>query len=109
MKKIRPSLREKKRYLVYEVVSDNTFNYGTVSKAILDESERFLGRLGMANAGIMILEDWDGRRGLLKVNNKYIDHIKATLTFINKIEDRKVMVKSVGVSGMINKAKERCL
>jgi ribonuclease P/MRP protein subunit POP5 len=105
MKKLKPSLREKKRYLVYEIISDKRYSYGGVSKAILNESEKFLGRLGMANAGLNILNEWSGKRGILKVNNKYIDHIKATLTFINKIEDKKVMVKSVSVSGMLNKAK----
>ena len=113
IKPLLPSLREKKRYLAYEVVSKHKFNDAIhVSKAILDATNDFLGNLGMAKAGILMLNDkWnaDMQRGIIRVNNKHVDNLKASLVFIKKIEEKDVIVKSVGASGILRKAQQKYL
>ena len=102
------SLKEKKRYLAFEVISNKpvtTFNF--VSRAIWDACLSFLGEAGVGKAGLwLISEKWDSKkqRGILKVNNKSIDQIKTSLTLVKFIERENVIIKSLGVSGMLTKA-----
>lgn len=58
IKPLLPSLREKKRYLAYNIISKNKFHDAVhVNKAILDAANDFLGSLGMAKAGILMMDD----------------------------------------------------
>ena len=58
----------------------------------------------------MILKDKynkEKQRGIIKVNNKMVNNLKASLCFIKTIENQPVVVKSVGVSGILKKAQEK--
>lgn len=113
IKPILPSLREKKRYLAFEIVSKNKIDsFSSVSRAVWDYSLQFLGEKGVAQAGIWLLSDkYDPKtqRGLIRVSNKYVNDLKSVLTLIDKIENREVIVRSVGVSGILKKAETRYL
>ena len=85
-------------------------DFKAVSDAIMSSSKEFVGNLGLARAGIQILKYNKAlQRGLIRVNHKHVDELKSSLTFIEKIDNKEVIVKSVGVSGMLNKAEERYL
>ena len=79
IKPILPSLREKKRYLVFKVISDKKKeDFKAVSKAIWDCSLQFLGEFGVANAGIWVLPDKyndNKKMGIIRVGHKYINHV----------------------------------
>ena len=111
LKPVLPSLREKKRYLVFEVISkDKIKSFDAVSNAIWQSCMQFMGQLGAAQAGIMPLENkWNSetQKGIMKVSNKYLNHAKASLIFANKIEGKDVIFRSVGVSGILKKAEAR--
>ena len=113
LKPLLPTLREKKRYLAFEVLSKaKIMDFDTVSNAILHTSAEFLGQLGVSKAGLLVLKDmWDNdsQRGVIRVNHKHTDKLKAALTMMDKINDDDVIVKSVGVSGILNKAEKRYL
>src|SRR3989338_8152512 len=113
LKPLLPTLREKKRYLAFEVLSKTKItDFDTVSNAILHTSAEFLGQLGVSKAGLLVLKDmWDNdsQRGVIRVNHKHTDKLKAALTMIGKINNDDVIVKSVGISGILNKAKKRYL
>jgi ribonuclease P/MRP protein subunit POP5 len=113
IKPILPSLREKKRYLVFEIISKNRIkSFPSISRAIWDYSLQFLGEKGVAQAGIWLLPDKynpQTQRGLVRVNNKYVNDLKSVLTLIDQIENKEVIVRSVGVSGILKKAETRYL
>jgi len=113
IKPLLPSMREKKRYLAYEVISNSKFNDAvSVNKAIYDASNEFLGNLGMAKAGILPINDkWNDKtqRGILRVNNKHVDELKASLIFVKNIQGKEAMVRSVGASGILKKAQKKYL
>ena len=112
IKPLLPSLREKKRYLAYEVISKHKFHDAVhVSKAILDAANDFLGHSGMAKAGILPINKWndDLQRGVMRVNNKHVDELKASFVFVKGIEGKEVIVKSVGASGILRKAQQKYL
>ena len=113
LKPILPSLREKKRYLVFELISKNRIEDAVlVSNAIMKYSLQFLGQFGVAKAGIIVLNNkWDSslQRGIIKVSHKSIEALKAALVFACKIENEDVIFRSVGVSGILNKAERNIL
>lgn len=62
-KKLKPSLRENKRYLLVEASKE------AVEQAILD----FIGILGYAKSGVMFVN------GILAVNREALDSVRASL------------------------------
>lgn len=106
-KPLLPSLREKKRYIVFELSSEKNIPLDLAKDTINKEAESFLGKLTLAKAGLIFLDDWKAQRGIIKINNKYEDHIKAVFTQINKIQNQNVLFKSVGISGILNKARKK--
>ena len=113
LKPILPSLREKKRYLVFEVISNEKINNAdAVSDAIWRSSLQFIGLLGVAKAGLMVLNNkWNKelQRGIIKVSHKHIDAVKASLLFANKIDGKDVILRSLGISGILRKAERNYL
>lgn len=111
IKPVLPSLREKKRYLVFEIISDKKIeNLSDVSESITRSCHNFLGEMGMAKAGLLILNDKynkEKQRGIIRVSNKMVDNLRAALCFIKEIDNQKVIVKSVGVSGILRKAQSK--
>lgn len=103
-----PTLRERKRYLAFEIISERPIqDFKPVSDAIWQTALGFLGELGCAEAGIMILKDkYDAerQRGLIRINNKSLDKMRASLSLIQKIGGQEVIVRSVGASGILKKA-----
>jgi ribonuclease P/MRP protein subunit POP5 len=108
IKPILPSLRKKKRYIAFEVVSkDKITDFGDVSKEIMRAAHDCLGRFSMADANIMLLANkWnpDSQRGILKVSHTKVDAVKASFVFANKIGSKDAIIRSLGVSGILKKA-----
>ena len=112
IKPLLPSLREKKRYLAYEVISKSKFDDPvSVNKAILTAANELLGHLGMSKAGMIPIDVWNEnmQRGIMRVNNKHVKELQASLIFVNNIQGKEVIVKSVGASGILRKAQQKYL
>ena len=109
LKPILPSLREKKRYLVFEVISkEKISDFEHVANEIQHCSLQFLGKLGAAKAGIIPLANkWNEslQRGIMKVSHKHVDAAKASLMFTNN----DIIFRSLGVSGILKKAESKFL
>ncbi len=91
MKKLLPSQREKKRYLLIETRE--------TSKTLEDVILKFLGELGYAKASPLVVEKKD-KNIVLAVNRKYVDDVVTALLLSGK--DMKVKLKS----GTLKKIKE---
>ena len=114
MKKIKPllpTLREKKRYLVYETISQkNMPNPESINMSIINQFSLIYGQVGLAGAGIMFINDKYNtslNRGMIRVAHNYVKHLRASLAFINKIDGNKSIIRSVGVSGILKKAESK--
>ena len=112
MKKIKiapllSSLKEKRRYLVFEILTESKLTFQEVQEAILKEATTFLGMLGVAKAGITFLEDWKHNKGIIRVANKYLDHLQSVFVFIREINKKDVIITSVGISGTLHKARNK--
>jgi len=107
LKPILPSLREKNRYVVFKVNSNEKLGFGEVKKGVENGCFKLMGQLNMARAGLRVMDEWENNKGVIKVSNKYLDEVHAGLLFIQGINGKKAGVESVYVSGVLNKAKER--
>jgi ribonuclease P/MRP protein subunit POP5 len=110
IKPLLPTLKEKKRYLAFEVISDEKLNFNQISNQITYKSKEYLGILGSGKAGIQVLkESWDYKkqRGIIRVNNKWVHQLKSCFLFINKIDGKNTAIKSLGLSGILKKAKSK--
>ncbi len=105
IKPILPSLREKKRYIVYEILSDQKMSFNNIKSSINKAVLGFLGELGYAKSGLIIMDMFKNNKGVLRTNHKEVDNIKASLALIDKINNEKVIIKSNLVTGVLNKAK----
>ena len=109
LKPVLPSLRERKRYVTFEVLSEKSVSDGgAVAKAIWNSMLRFGGELGTSEAGLIVLIDQykaSSQRGIVRVAHTGVDKLKASFTFITSISGIPVTIRSVAVSGNINKAK----
>ncbi|MEM3127035.1 MAG: Rpp14/Pop5 family protein [Candidatus Woesearchaeota archaeon] len=109
VKPLLPSLKERKRYLGFKVISNEKITDSeAVSREIWEKVLENMGTFEAAKAGVWVLsESYDKKdqTGVIRVNNKYVDQLKASLMFVEKIEDKDVVIKSINVSGMLNKAK----
>ncbi|MBS3175933.1 ribonuclease P protein component 2 [Candidatus Woesearchaeota archaeon] len=103
IKALMPSQREKKRYLAFEAIAEKEFA-NSIMKLVVREITKFLGELGMAKAGIMIIPTQKNNQGILRIDHKHVNEVKAALTLIKEIDNQQVIVRSLGVSGILNKA-----
>ena len=98
-KKLSPSLREKRHYLVVIVNNDNA------EKIIKDAILSYLGTWGFAKAGPQIIETGTSKGkkyAILSVITKWQEHAKACIALTGKC-------KIIGISGTIKKAREKWL
>ena len=104
IKAVLPSLREKKRYLAFEVISKAKVSFSEASEAVLNEMLLLNGQLGTAQAGIFVPEfNAETQKGIIRVNHKCTDSLKSALAMIKEVNSRPVIVRSLKASGAINK------
>jgi len=107
MKSLLPSLKEKKRYIAFDVINGNNLNQDDIEGTIYSNCKNFIGNLNYAKAGINILsEKGDNKKGVIRVNTKYTDHVKSALMMIKDINGNKVIFKSTKVSGVLKNLKK---
>ncbi|MBD3164738.1 ribonuclease P protein component 2 [Candidatus Woesearchaeota archaeon] len=111
-KPLRPSLREKKRYIVFEFVSEHKFNAHDVSYAITDACRKYIGEFGLAKAKIKFISNAympEKNRGIIRVANKAVEPVVASLVMITNIKGRRAAYHTIGKSGILKKAKNKFL
>ncbi len=110
LKPLIPSLREKKRYIVFEIVSKTPVKLlELVSEAVQNSVLSFIGTKGTAKTGLMMLKDrfdMPKQTGIIKVNNKYVNDLKAALALIKEIGGQDAIIRSRGVSGVLGKTEK---
>ncbi|HLD33273.1 MAG TPA: Rpp14/Pop5 family protein [Candidatus Nanoarchaeia archaeon] len=106
MKPLLPSLKEKRRYIAYEVLSQTQFSEKDVSDAIVHTILEQVGVQGLAHAGIRFLGS-KHTRGIMRVNKDAADLVKSAFPFIRSIRNKSAIVHSIGMSGILAKAQKK--
>ena len=102
--RIKPSKRAKKRYIVFEVISNELNNDSAIHNAIKKSALNVLG-VNYGEAGIRFLKDKyreSIHRGIFRVNNKYAKQM------VGALNETKYL-KTLGMSGILKKAEDKYL
>lgn len=94
MKRLMPTLREKKRYIVFETVNEKDRVITAVNNALKD----FLGILGLSKVNPSVI-NFENGKGIIRINHAFKDEV---ITALSLIKDFKIKV--ITVSGILKKA-----
>jgi len=103
--KLLPSLKQKKRYVVFEILSDKKFTFLEVKEEVEKALLLFFGQLGLAKASPMLIKDkYKNNKFIFKINHQYVDELKAAMMLSKKIKSTPINIKSLTTSGTLKKA-----
>jgi len=106
MKSLLPSLKEKKRYLFFKILTDGRVDKKLCADAIFRACVQTMGELGVARAGVLFLgETYNNNVGVIRVNSKYVDEVKLSLAMIQEIAGKRASFDVTKVSGVLKKLK----
>jgi ribonuclease P/MRP protein subunit POP5 len=92
--------REKKRYILFELVSEETFKREEIVTGIWNSCLEFLGELGASRTSLWV-HDFEDEEGIVSCNTRSVDEIIMCLSLVKEIETKRVTVRVKGVSGTI--------
>ncbi|MGC9517774.1 MAG: Rpp14/Pop5 family protein [Methanomicrobiales archaeon] len=113
--KILPSsIRDKKRYIAFEAVSQSNLNREDVIGLIWENSLNLYGECGTSKFGLWIMKLWDQSskkyendyyvKGIIQCNRNEVDKVRAAMSVITKIKGKRVVFHTLGVAGTIKSA-----
>ena len=101
--KLLPTLKQKKRYIVFEIISETKFLAEDIKEEVDKALLLFLGQLGLSKSSPLLIKT-KGNKFILKINHQYTDECKSALLLIKKIKNKPIIIKSIITSGTIKKA-----
>ncbi|MBD3388205.1 MAG: hypothetical protein GF416_03925 [Candidatus Altiarchaeales archaeon] len=106
-KPLKPTLRERNRYIVFEVISDSKPDRKSVVDAVWGSLLRLHGELGASRTSMWVMDyDPEKKRGILKVNHSSVDVLKSSMAVVKEIRRQKAIINTVKTSGTLRKARE---
>ncbi|MEE8402168.1 MAG: Rpp14/Pop5 family protein [Candidatus Hydrothermarchaeaceae archaeon] len=110
MKRLPPTLREKKRYVAFKVESDEPITKDEMTRAVWNHALSLLGEIQASSLGLWVLDyNEDAQEGFLVCKNESLWKVKAVLALVGEINGRKAHVCVKGVSGTIKALKRKFL
>ena len=106
LKSLLPSLKEKKRYLVFEIISDKPIK--SPLEELTKKINELLGIYDSARASILpITYSEKTKKGIIKISNTEKDKVIGTLAFIKDIQKTDAIIKPLFLTGIIDRAKQK--
>jgi ribonuclease P/MRP protein subunit POP5 len=110
MAKLLPSLKEKKRYVVFRVHSKERLDYASVHNAAWNSLLNWMGERDLSRANVRMIKNlWDSRKqtGFIRCSPKFVDAVKVSLSLVHQIGDQRVTFQTLRVSGTIKSGKSK--
>ena len=104
------SLRQNKRYVVFEVVSEQPVAYQDLVNAVWYSTLSFLGEALASEARplfIVNLYENEKQRGVIKCAHNTVEQMRAVLSLISVIGESRSIVHVLGITGTIKSAKAK--
>jgi len=110
--KILPThLRDKKRYLAFQAISEYPLERDDVISLVLDASGDLYGACGTSQLGLWVIKVWKCQspgknmvKGIIRCNREGIDAARAVIPTITRFRGKKVVFQTLGISGTIKAA-----
>ena len=109
MKRLKPSMRNRKRYIAFKVISDNCTSKRNITKkemwcSITEAGSELFGDDGTSKFDHNLIH-FDETFGILKTTHRYVSESRAVMATINAIGECPVMIVTLKVSGTIKSLK----
>lgn len=117
LKILPPTIRDKKRYITFEVTSTVRLERDDIIAMILDRSLYLNGACGTSNFELWIVKLWQCRtknepenikefrmKGILRCKRGEVDSVRAVIPTINNFRGKPVILHTLGISGTIKSA-----
>ncbi|MFQ6050588.1 MAG: Rpp14/Pop5 family protein [Candidatus Hydrothermarchaeota archaeon] len=110
-KRPKPSQRRKKRYICFRIDYENhPIKRKDLISLIWNSVLQTIGELGMGESELKLISfDEEKQEGILRCNHYMVDHVRFSLSLISKINDGRVAINVLGISGTIRSAREKFL
>jgi len=104
------SLREKKRYVAFGIISEEKIDFGNLVNALWSHILDLFGEVNTGDINFWLVKDvWDKekQRGLVKCNHKHVAEVRLALALVDRIGDAEVSIRTIGVSGTMKSARKK--
>lgn len=108
MKRLLPSLRAKKRYLAFELISEVSVSRNDLVKEVMSSASSLLGDVTTSECDIKMLgfEDW---KGIIQCSHTKVKETRASLATLTRINGKRATLHVLGTSGTVKRATEKFL
>ncbi|HEX3014715.1 MAG TPA: Rpp14/Pop5 family protein [Methanobacterium sp.] len=109
LKILPPSLRNDKRYISFEAVSEVPLGKEDVIPLVWEASLNFHGECKTSKFDLWIMRVWpiksfDNKniiKGIIQCNREEVNSVRAAILLINKFKGKRVVFHTIGISGTI--------
>jgi ribonuclease P/MRP protein subunit POP5 len=111
LKILPPTLRNDKRYIAFEAISEIPLNRDDVISLVWETSLNFHGECKTSKFDLWIMKVWKTRsmdknkiKGIIQCNRDEIKSVRAAILLISKFRGKPVVFHTLGISGTIKSA-----
>ncbi|HML04835.1 MAG TPA: Rpp14/Pop5 family protein [Methanobacterium sp.] len=111
LKILPPTLRNDKRYLSFEAISEIPLNRDDIISLVWESSLNFHGECKTSKFDLWIMKVWNIKsmdkniiKGIIQCNRNEVNSVRAAILLISKFRGKPVVFHTLGISGTIKSA-----
>jgi ribonuclease P/MRP protein subunit POP5 len=108
LKRLMPSLRSKKRYLSFELISEETVSRSDLIREITASSAALLGDVASSECDIKLFGFEEGK-GIIHCAHTKVKETRASMAAVIRINGKRATLHVLGSSGTVKRATEKFL
>lgn len=108
LKTLPPTLREKKRYLAFEIICELEIPQKEVVGIVRNSMLSYCGVLGCSKANPWLM-DYNHPYGILRVSREELDYLKSSLILVDEFKKKPINIRIIGVSNSVKNIREKFL
>ena len=108
MEPLLPTLRQRKRYIAIEILSEFSIQRNALISAVSQTGCTLLGDVGYAKCGVSVL-GFENNVGIIQCWHTSVAEAISILAFITSVDNQKVIIRAAGVSGTVKGAETKFL
>lgn len=108
MKRLLPSLRAKKRYLAFELISEEPASRSDIVREITSSASSLLGDVTTSDCDIKVL-GFENGKGIIQCSYIRVKETRASMAALARINGKRATLHVLGTSGTVKRATEKFL
>ncbi len=108
MKVLPPTMRENKRYIAFELISEGQVGREDFIREMFSASGSLLGDFGSSECNMRLFA-FEGLNGIVSCEREHVAQARAVLATITNVKAKRVAIHVLGVSGTVLGATKKYL